>query len=74
MSRIGPPGIYRDKFVPFQLQLIVFQRLGDQQAVCNLAREKPEVLDLVGRYMLMHGLDDFGCRDRLGVREALQER
>ena len=36
MSRIGPPGIHRNKLVPFQLQLIVFEGLGDKQAVWNL--------------------------------------
>ncbi len=29
VGRIGPPGIHRYKLVPFQLQFIVFERLGD---------------------------------------------
>jgi hypothetical protein len=51
VSRIGPAGIHRYKLVPFQLQLIVFERLGNQQAVRNLAGEKPapEVVDPGGQ-------------------------
>src|ERR1700682_6322712 len=42
----------------------------------NLTGEKPppEVLDRGRRELLAHGLDDLGCRDRLGAWEALQKR
>src|SRR5260370_11602696 len=64
MSRIGPPGIHRNKLVPFQLQLIVFEGLGDKQSVWNLPREKPtpEVLDPGGLSILTPALSNLGDR------------
>jgi hypothetical protein len=76
VSRVGPPGIQRDELVSFQLQLIVFERLGNQNAVRNIPGKKPtpEVVDPRWREMLLHGFDDLRRRDRLGARETLQER
>ena len=47
MSRVGSPCVHRDKLVLLQLQLVAFERLGNQQTVRNLAGEKPppEVID-----------------------------
>ena len=47
VSRIGSPRINRDKLVPLQLQIVSFERLGNQKAVRNLAGKKPtpEVVD-----------------------------
>ena len=74
--RIGSPRVYRYKLVPLQLQIVSFERLGNQKAVRNFAGKKPtpEVVDPGWRDMLLHGLNNLGCRHRLGTQETLQNR
>src|ERR1700731_3466542 len=75
MSRVGSPCAHRDKLVLLELQFTVLKRLRNEKAVRNLAGEKPapEIIDGRRRELLVHGLDDLGCRDGPGMRETLQQ-
>jgi|GraSoiStandDraft_41_1057321.scaffolds.fasta_scaffold189354_3 hypothetical protein len=49
MSRVGSPGIHRDKLMSFELQFTILKRLCNEKAVRNLAGEKPAPEIINGR-------------------------
>jgi hypothetical protein len=75
VSRIGPPIVHHNELVPFQLELVAFERLGNEKTIGNMGGKKglPESLDAPRSEIGLHGLDDLGGRDRPCMRESIEQ-
>src|SRR5271169_2628499 len=69
------PDLYHDKVVPFEVDHIAFELLGDYETVWYLAgiARFPEGRDVLWRGLLAHNLHNFGGRNRSGIGKAFQE-
>src|SRR5271169_1575356 len=69
------PDLYHDKVVPFEVDHIAFELLGDYETVWYLARERhlPDLIQEFRRRILTHNLHSIGSRHRFGVRKSAQK-
>src|SRR5579864_1102500 len=69
------PDFYDDQVVPFEIDRISLEFLGNHEPVQDLARKPraPEVRDELRRGLLVHAFHHSGRGDRTGRGETLQK-
>src|SRR5580704_15108405 len=73
---VGMADLQDDQVVPFEVDHISLELLGDHPPVRDLTWKEsaPEVPHELWRGLLAHKFDNIGCRDRSGIGKTIQER
>src|SRR5260370_30894495 len=68
------PDFYDDQVVPFEIDRISLEFLGDHEPVQDLAQKprSPEVRDELWRSLLVHAFFHFELIERMGLGETIQ--